>query len=249
MNFSQGSLIGRFWYFLLALLLLSVGMVLEAHADGLSLDISYLKRPTLDEQTHEPEISLTSMLMERKVEFSLDRFEANEENRVSTQLTLVRTSNQRARSAHIGSVMAVLATFDEAHVLPAEHDPQANQLIHTLIQVQSAVMKSDNAEFRAWVSDASDRKFKDGAGSVLENVQDTGLTMAFLEALVDHSELSSPWDRPALVESFQVFNVQREDWVLLRKILLDARAQLAIHGVQLSDVFARRRPEMPGAVR
>ncbi|HEX2055392.1 MAG TPA: kelch repeat-containing protein, partial [Nitrospiraceae bacterium] len=42
----------------------------------------------------------------------------------------------RATSRHVGSVMAMLATFDEAHVLPPEGTAQANQIIKALIQFQ-----------------------------------------------------------------------------------------------------------------
>lgn len=55
-----------------------------------------------------------------------------------------RAKTSRASAQHVGSVMALLATFQEADVLPPEASPEANQLIRALIQFQSAFMKSQN---------------------------------------------------------------------------------------------------------
>ena len=167
---------------------------------------------------------------------------------VSSPQPVVRSSNQRASSAHIGAVMAVLATFDEAKVLPPEHDSQANQLIHTLIQLQSVVMKSQDSKVRNWVLKALQAKLGEVAAQVQEHVRATGLTMDCLEALVDYGDSHPFWDRAELAGEFQAYNVKQEDWMLLRRILLDARRQLAGRGDTLSAVFARRRLEMPGAV-
>ena len=168
---------------------------------------------------------------------------------VGLPLIVADSSRQRAPSAHIGSVMALLATFDEAKVLPPEHDPQANQLIHSLIQLQSTVMKSHVPEMRDWILNAVQEKRGMVSGNLQDQVRSTGLTMDVLESLVDYAHQHSPWEYPAVAKEFHAFNVQQEDWILMQQILVDARNQLRIRGESLSNAFARRRLEMPGAVR
>ncbi len=54
----------------------------------------------------------------------------------------------------VGHVMALLAVFEEADVLPPETSPEANALIHALIQTQAALTKSTNPATRRWFTDA-----------------------------------------------------------------------------------------------
>jgi len=162
---------------------------------------------------------------------------------------VVDAAMQRTPGAHIGSVMAILATFDEAGVLPAEHDPEANQLIHTVIQLQSVVLKSQSPAIGEWVLRALQVKSGDSAGRLQEDLSRTGLTMESLEAFVDYGERFSPWDRAELVDGFHEYNVRQEHWSLLRKILVTARGQLRARGETLAKVFARQRVKMPGAAR
>lgn len=163
--------------------------------------------------------------------------------------TVVRLASQRTSAAHIGSVMAILATFDEAKVLPCEQDPKANQLIHTLIQLQSMVLKSQNPAIREWVLSALRVKSGNSAEQVQKDLQRTGLTMESLEAFVGYSEMSSPWNRVELGDGFHEYNVWQEDWMLLQKILVAAREQVQVRGETLAEVFARQRLHMPGAVQ
>ena len=57
-------------------------------------------------------------------------------------------SLKRTDSALVGSIMALLATFEAADVLPPEDSSQANQLIHGLIQLQSALVKSQKSRVK-----------------------------------------------------------------------------------------------------
>ena len=159
------------------------------------------------------------------------------------------STKRRASAAHIGAVMTVLATFDEAKVLPPEHDSQANQLIHTLIQFQSALMKSQAPEFHGFVLNALKVKHGEDAKTVQETLPKSGLTMDVLEAVVDYADSHPPWGHPSLADGFRAFNIQENDLVLLREILVKARERLAAKGETLREVFARRRLEMPGAVQ
>ena len=162
---------------------------------------------------------------------------------------VARLTKRRASAAHIGAVMAVLATFNVAKVLPPEHDPRANQLIHTLIQLQSALMKSQTPEFRGFVLKALKVKHGEHAETVLETLPQSGLTMDVLEAVVDYADSHPPWNRDELADGFKNFNIQQTDLALLRDILVKARVQMKAKGETLGEVFARRRLEMPGANR
>jgi C1A family cysteine protease len=51
----------------------------------------------------------------------------------------------RTSSVYIGSVMALLATFEDAGILPPEGTPQANGIIKAVIQFQSAFLKSTSS--------------------------------------------------------------------------------------------------------
>ncbi|GJL65450.1 MAG: hypothetical protein NPIRA05_04210 [Nitrospirales bacterium] len=162
---------------------------------------------------------------------------------------VVRIATQRAPAAHIGSIMAILGTFHEAGVLPPEHDPEANQLIHTLIQLQSVVLKSQSSAVDEWVVSALEGKSGDSAERAREDLRRTGLTMESLEAFVDYGQRSSPWDRPELSDGFHEYNVRQEHWNLLQHILVTAREQLQARGETLASVFTLQRRAMPGAVR
>src|SRR5881296_1920436 len=54
----------------------------------------------------------------------------------------------------VGHVMALLAVFEEADVLPPETSPEANALIHAMIQTQAALTKSTNPATRGWFAEA-----------------------------------------------------------------------------------------------
>ena len=154
--------------------------------------------------------------------------------------------NKRASSTHIGVIMALLATFDEARVLPSEHEPEANQLIHALIQLQSAVVKSPSSAVRQFVETALDSKGVPCDGLAQGCLLETGLTMKALEALMDYGDVRSPWGQRQVAEGFQAYNVQVGDWTLLSEIVHSARERLVTRGETLEEVFARCRSEMSG---
>ena len=61
--------------------------------------------------------------------------------------------NQAASAASsaqplVGHIMALLSVFEQADALPPESSPEANQLIHALIQTQAALTKSTDPATR-----------------------------------------------------------------------------------------------------
>ncbi len=107
----------------------------------------------------------------------------------------------------VGHIMALLAVFEEADVLPPEASPEANALIHALIQTQAALTKTTNPATRAWFAEALRRSEATGA----EPNPREGLTSRALEAIVTYAETHPPTARPDVMAGFQKFNVSPAD--------------------------------------
>ncbi len=154
----------------------------------------------------------------------------------------------RTPAAHIGSIMALLATFHEAGVLPPESSREADRLIHALIQSQSVFLKNPDPIVRDILVSALSEKFNaKKATSLTQAFAATGWTSETLEALVDYSAQRSPADEPRLAELFHAYNVTTADWKLVQQVFAKAREQLLKQGKQVHAVFATQRASMPGA--
>ncbi|MEO6201657.1 MAG: hypothetical protein ABIU05_00920 [Nitrospirales bacterium] len=155
-------------------------------------------------------------------------------------------SSKRTGSALVGSVMALLATFEDANVLPPEGTSQANQLIHGLIQVQSALVKSQSSELSEYLSAAVEQCFEKESAGLLQSIHQRGLTSKMLEALVSYNHKIPMWEKPALTELFQGYNVSRQDWELIEKIFDQADAVYRRKGSSIHDAYELWRAQMPG---
>lgn len=153
----------------------------------------------------------------------------------------------RATSQHVGSVMAMLATFDEAHVLPPEDSPQANQTIKALIQFQSAFLKSRNPAVRDFFVAAQQAKFGPKTGDVVAAFQQTGWTSAVMEASVDYGAQERVWQDGTLAEGLREYNVTRADFELLVGLFRRAKQHFQARGEDVHQIYAARRRDMPGA--
>ncbi len=156
-------------------------------------------------------------------------------------------SARRAPLQLVGAVMALLATFDEAGVLPPESSPESNRLIKALIQFQSAFMKSADPGVRRWLTEAIEAKFGAQSSDAVARFQTNGWTSELLEAVVDYATLHSVWDHDGLEQSFRAFNVGKADWELLTKVFRSARERLVATGKDLHRTYAAKRREMPGS--
>ncbi|MCA9475776.1 MAG: hypothetical protein KC563_08225, partial [Nitrospira sp.] len=116
-------------------------------------------------------------------------------------------SLQRTNRLLINAVMALLATFDEVGVLPEEGTSQANQIIHALIQMQSALVKSTNPDLRQFFSEVLSGKLGEGDEEIDRKIFEEGLTSVVVEALVTSPLQPDVWEQPGLVQGFQQFNV------------------------------------------
>ncbi len=155
-------------------------------------------------------------------------------------------SSKRTGSALIGSVMALLATFESANVLPPEGTSKANQLIHGLIQLQSALVKSQSSELSEYFSAAVEQRFEKESAGLLQLIHQSGLTSKLLEALVSYNHKIPMWEKPALIELFQRYNISRQDWELIEKIFGEAEVAYRMKGSSIHDAYELWRAQMPG---
>ena len=154
----------------------------------------------------------------------------------------------RTPAAHIGSIMALLATFHEAGALPPESSREADRLIHALIQSQSMFLNGSDPVVQKIFASALSQKFgAKKAASLSQAFAVTGWTSETLEALVDHTAPRSTDDAPRLAELFREQNVTAADWTLVEQVFAKAREQLLKQGKQVHSVFASQRLTMPGA--
>jgi hypothetical protein len=158
-----------------------------------------------------------------------------------------RQTRSRVSPRHVGTIMALLAAFGEAGVLPPETSPDANRLIKALIQFQAAFMKSSSPAVRQLLSEALNSSLGDRGSAAEEEFRSQGWTSKSLEAFVDYAATGKPWDRREVVEGFRAFNVGPSDFDLLSRTFRAAQTKLAAEGRDLHVVYATRRREMPGA--
>ncbi len=157
------------------------------------------------------------------------------------------TEQRRASSSHVGAVMAILATFGDADVLPPEKSSQANIIIKALIQFQSAFLKSRHPAVREFFAEAQRAKFGTNARESFAAFEQTGWTSVTLEALADESGKVGDWDTNGLSEGFREFNVGRRDFDLIIDLFQQAKIKLHARGENVHRVYAARRRDMPGA--
>jgi hypothetical protein len=152
---------------------------------------------------------------------------------------------KRTGQALVGSVMALLATFEAANVLPPEGTSQANQLIHGLIQLQSVLVKSQALEWSEYVSAAVNHRFEMDSAAILRSIHQSGLTSKVLEALLIYDKKMPIWDQPAMAQIFHRYNVSRPDWQLIEQIFAQADTAYRTKGSSIHEAYEQWRSQMP----
>lgn len=156
-------------------------------------------------------------------------------------------SSGRTSPARVGAVMALLATFEDAGVLPPEDSPDATRLIKATIQFQAAFMKSEQPAVQSWLREAFAARFGEAASEAVEAFRAKGWTSRSLEAVVDYAASTPVWDDPDVRNGFLAFNVGRPDFDLLARVFVEARAKFSAGGRTIHEAYDDRRREMPGA--
>ena len=153
----------------------------------------------------------------------------------------------RTSSVYIGSVMALLATFEDAGILPPEGTPQANRIIKAVIQFQSAFLKSDQQAIRQFFTDAHRAKLGSRAEEVEAAFRLSGWSADTFEAIIVAGQQDNAWNSDGLSEGFREFNIGRQDFDVLSELYRLSSSAFSTQGTTFQRVYAQRRREMPGA--
>ena len=164
-------------------------------------------------------------------------------------LAVTGTAAQQSRtpSPYIGSAMALLATFEDAGVLPPEGTPQANGIIKAVIQFQSAFLKSHNPAVQHFFLEAHRAKFGPRAGEIESSFRLTGWSADSFDAVMAAGQPANTWNADGLDEAFREFNIGILDFELLAQLYEKSTAAFSTQGKTFQEVYAQRRREMPGA--
>lgn len=171
------------------------------------------------------------------------------QSRTEWPTVVTQTTVQPARtpSPYIGSVMALLATFEDAGVLPPEGTPQANGIIKAVIQFQSAFLKSRHPAVRQFFMDAQRAKFGTNADAIETSFRRGGWSAETFDAVIEAGQQANDWSANGLREGFQEFNIGRADFDMLVQLYRQSTAVFSTQNTTFQEVYAQRRREMPGA--
>lgn len=146
----------------------------------------------------------------------------------------------------VGASMAVLATLQDADVLPPEGTPDANRIIKAVIQFQSVFLKSSDPDVQLFLAQALAAQERRDADETLARFRSTGWTSDVLEALSEQWVAVAVDQRDRLAPGFRQFNVSTADFDWLMGLTEKARRTFTQRGQNIHQVFAQRRREMPG---
>jgi len=149
-------------------------------------------------------------------------------------------------SGPVGASMAVLATLQDADVLPPEGTLDANRVVKAVIQFQSVFLKSDDPALKLFLTQALTRQGGRSANETLSRFRSAGWTSEVLEALSDQWVAMTIDQQERLAPGFREFNVTPADFDGLMKLIAKARTAFIQRGQNIHQVFAQRRREMPG---
>jgi len=158
-------------------------------------------------------------------------------------------SQGRTPSGAVGASMALLATLQEAGILPPEGTPEANKVIQIVIQFQGLFMKSTDPAVRQFVDEALNAKFAARAEDIGAEFRKTGWTSEVLEAVCDRYAGLSLQERAQLAGSFTRVNMRRDDFESLSDLYARARSAFSHQGRNIHQIFADHRRSMPGGKR
>lgn len=155
-------------------------------------------------------------------------------------------SAESTEPALVRTIMALLATFESAGVLPAEGTSEANQLIHGLIQFQSAMVKSRSPALNGYLSAAVAQETHLGTGDLWETIDQNGLTSQIVEALVIYDRKRPIWNQPAIVPILQGYNISRGDWELISRMFAQADAVYRAQGSSIHEEYDQWHTKLRG---
>jgi hypothetical protein len=158
-------------------------------------------------------------------------------------------SQERISSGPVGAAMAMLATLQDAEVLPPEGTPEANRIIQMVIQFQAVFMKSTDPAVRNFFDQALLAQWADQAQPFGAAFRTRGWTSEVLEALSGQYRKLSPQERARLAGAFATFNMRLADFEILSDLFRKARTTYSQRGQDIHGIFAEHRRTMPGGKR
>ncbi|MEP7150416.1 MAG: hypothetical protein ABI856_01790 [Nitrospira sp.] len=162
-------------------------------------------------------------------------------------VTLMAAQPARTPSPYIGSVMALLATFEDAGVLPPEGTAQAIGIIKAVIQFQSAFLKSHHPAVQQFFAEAHRMKFGTRAEEVEASFRRSGWSADSFEAVIEAGRPANVWSSIGLDDGLREFNIGKPDFDILEQLYQQSTLALSTGGKTFHEVYAQRRREMPGA--
>lgn len=143
--------------------------------------------------------------------------------------------------------MAVLATLEQARILPPEGTKEADRIIKSVIQLQSLFAKSTDPDLQDFMRRAVAHTQGKQAEDVLAQFQSSGWTSDMLEALAEAAAHTPTKELQPLAPGFKTFNLSVEDFRQFMQLVRDGKQALASQGQDFHEVFASHRKAMPGA--
>jgi hypothetical protein len=143
--------------------------------------------------------------------------------------------------------MAVLATLEQAQILPPEGSREADRVVQSVIQFQSAFSKSADASIQQFLSDAVAGKYGEKTTPLLERFRASGWTAEILEALADADQRTPAEALERLTTGFGQFNLSVDDFKRFMQLVREGRSALAARGQSFEEVYDHHRKAMLGA--
>lgn len=156
-------------------------------------------------------------------------------------------SQGRTSLEPVGASMALLATFQEAGVLPPEGTPEANRVIQVVIQFQAIFMKSSDPAVRDFFDEALGVRWGDGAVDHSNRFRMKGWTTEVAEALCGHLATRSDQERAGLAQGLLQFNMRPPDFQYFCELYGKARQGYNVRGQNIHQIFTEHRRHMPGS--
>ncbi|HEX5646481.1 MAG TPA: hypothetical protein VFX56_05885 [Nitrospira sp.] len=153
----------------------------------------------------------------------------------------------KAPSPHVGAAMAVLATLEQARVLPPEGTTEANRIIKSVIQLQALFTTTADSSVQEFMQRAVAHKQKEQTARVLAQFHSSGWTPDVLEALADKAFRSPAEELHRLEPGLRSVNLSVDDFRSFMQLVRDGEQALTEIGKNFHDVFSFHRKTMPGA--
>ena len=150
-------------------------------------------------------------------------------------------------SPHVGAAMTVLATLEQAQVLPPEGTRAADRIIQSVIQLQSLFTAGENPAVREFLYRAMEQRGHDDSTHALARFRSSGWTSDVLEALAHSAQAARPEELHRLEAGLRSVNLSVDDFRQFMRLVTEGEQAFASTGQNFHEVFAFHRNTMPGA--